>query len=591
MSNGNSAFLVPKLLSDEPLDHDEKSSFQRDAYAATLAGLIASADTRAPMTIAVHGSWGSGKTSLMRKVQGILQDPQNNGFAGDRYLDCKTVWFEAWRYAKQDEMLVALSSQVLKTMESGGFLDSVRARLDDPQQKEFNLFGFTTSAITQILSLGRINLDPANYQTESAFRRNLAFYDQFQEFLTQLIDKFVAGQRGGRLVVFIDDLDRCIPSKIVQVLESVKLFLNTPSCLFVLGADADVVASAVQAHYDGENLRDFNGREYLDKIIQVQFPLPPISPANMTGYIQDISGHEEAQPYLGFVAQTIPTNPRRIKTFLNHIELQWSVLRNGGLGGNLEKDRLVEWLILGQRKGGFCDYVVGLPNDAERVQSLQMLKQIADGRHDSELPDDSPLSVYAADQELLRIFQLGDFTFDEETVSLCLHLAPAPRLEAPASVAEPSMSGMALSRDEALAAVREGRSLLGATLSGTDLSGADLSGADLRRADLRRADLSGADLRRANLRRADLRRADLSGADLNWAYLREANLSWAYLNGANLSWAELIRANLEGAIFDADRIDLSQTLNWRRARWDAPVLEILLERYGEDTTQPVPSNE
>lgn len=107
--------LAPQLLSDEPLSHDEDASFQRDAYAATLASLIASRNTRAPTTIGVHGRWGSGKTSLMRKVQAILQDPPNNGLAGDRFLDCKTVWFEAWRYAKQEEMFVTLSGQVLKT--------------------------------------------------------------------------------------------------------------------------------------------------------------------------------------------------------------------------------------------------------------------------------------------------------------------------------------------------------------------------------------------------------------------------------------------------------------------------------------------
>ena len=87
----------------------------------------------------------------------------------------------------------------------------------------------------------------------------------------------------------------------------------------------------------------------------------------MTDYIQGISSHEESQPYLEFIAQTIPTNPLRIKTFLNHIELQWGVLCNGGLAGTMEKRHLVEWLILRQLGDGFCNFVVGLPDDTERV--------------------------------------------------------------------------------------------------------------------------------------------------------------------------------------------------------------------------------
>lgn len=427
--------LVPQLLSDEPLVHDENASFQRDAYAATLAGVIASKNTRAPTTIAVHGRWGSGKTTLMRKVEGILQNPKDNGLVGDLFLNCKTVWFEAWRYSKQEEMFVALSRQVLKTMETtGGFLDRVRTKLDDPQQDEFNLFGFTTSAITQILSLGQVNLDPSEYESESSFRKNLAFYDQFQDFMNHLIEKFVSGRRKGRLVIFIDDLDRCIPSKIVQVLESVKLFLNTQSCLFILGADSDVVASAVQAHYIGENLEEFNGREYMDKIIQVQFPLPPISPGNMANYIKEISGHEESQPYLEFISQTIPTNPRRIKTFLNHIELQWAVLRNSGLAEDFEKVHLIEWLILKERRGQFCDFITRLPNDAMRVRAFKIMKRIADGGErnssDDPLPVGFSIEEYFDDLELVRILQLGDYTFDENVIELCLHLAPAPRLEA-----------------------------------------------------------------------------------------------------------------------------------------------------------------
>ena len=53
----------------------------------------------------------------------------------------------------------------------------------------------------------------------------------------------------GVLAVCIDDLDRCLPAKTVQVLEAIKLFLDKPGCIFVLGADTDVIRDAVKAHY------------------------------------------------------------------------------------------------------------------------------------------------------------------------------------------------------------------------------------------------------------------------------------------------------------------------------------------------------
>ena len=576
MVSANDEFLVPKLFSDEPLKHDETAAFQFDAYAKTLAGLIANQYTQAPFTIAVQGQWGTGKTTLMRKVQGIL----DQGLTGDQFLPCKTVWFESWRYAKQEEMFVALTDQILRSMSKGGFLDRLKGKLSDPKQKQFDALGFGYNSIIKILTLGQIDIDPAQYQSNSRFQENWAFYDEFQETLQSLIKDFVSD---GRLAIFVDDLDRCIPSKIVQVLEAVKLFLNIDKCVFVLGADTNLVARAVQAHYRAENLEDISGEAYLDKIIQVQFPLPPIAPDHMENYIASLSGIDEAQPYLSFIARSIPTNPRRVKTFLNHIELQWAILVNSGLTENIEKIRLVEWLILQSVKPEFCDYVKALPDDAARVEAFQEMQKFATGELAPE--EGSALSRYVEDQELRRILQLGEFGFDEASITLCVHLAPAPKLEAPADDAVETAS-RPMTREEVLNAVREGRSLAGANLSGAYLRGANLSGANLRGANLNGAYLSGANLSQANLNGAYLRganfnRADLRGANLSQANLSEANLNGANLNEANLSGADLSGANLLNSVFDPKEIDLSTTLNWRDARWDDEVFKILLERYGE----------
>ena len=548
MVSTDAEFLVPQLFSDEPLKHDETAAFQFDAYARTLAGLIASKGTRAPITIAVQGRWGTGKTTLMRKVQGIL----DAGLLGDWFLPCKTVWFESWRYAKQEEMFVALTDQILRSMTQGGFLDRIKAKLSDPKRKQFDAIGFGYNSIVKILTLNQVDIDYTKYQSNSRFQDNWAFYDEFQEILQSLIKDFVSN---GRLAIFVDDLDRCIPSKIVQVLEAVKLFLNIDKCVFVLGADTSLVARAVQAHYRAENLEDINGEEYLDKIIQVQFPLPPIAPDHMENYIASLSGIEEAQPYLNFIAQSIPTNPRRVKTFLNHIELQWAILSNSGLTGDIEKARLVEWLIFQSIKPEFCDYVKSQPTDLEKAKVIVDMKDfttnptLASGEPDGMGGYQNPTvhlpPEYMKDQELLRIFQLGDFSFDKASITLCVHLALAPKLEAPAAdVAQ--IASRPMTREQVLDALQRGDNLVGADLSRADLTG-----------------------------------AYLSGAILSGAYLSGAYLSGADLTGANLFGANLRRADLANSIFVPNEIDLSETRNWRQAHWNDDVYRILIERYGE----------
>ena len=89
----------------------------------------------------------------------------------------------------------------------------------------------------------------------------------------------------GVLVVFIDDLDRCLPAKAVQVLEAVKLFLDKPGCVFVLGAHTDVVQQAVAGFYRDSGVVGESAKEYLEKIIQLRFDLPPIVTDTMKGYL------------------------------------------------------------------------------------------------------------------------------------------------------------------------------------------------------------------------------------------------------------------------------------------------------------------
>lgn len=89
-----------------------------------------------------------------------------------------------------------------------------------------------------------------------------------------------------------------------------------------------------------------------------------------------------------------------------------------------------------------------------------------------------------------------------------------------------------ITRDEALARIRDRKPGEALSLCGVDLRGADLAEADLRRTDLYRSNLTGANLYAADLTGADLHGADLHGAGLRGANLREANLWGANLHGA-----------------------------------------------------------
>jgi len=161
----------------------------------------------------------------------------------------------------------------------------------------------------------------------------------------------------GALVIFIDDLDRCLPAKTVQVLEAVKLFLDKPGCVFVLGADIAQVERAVTAHYQdtgvvGVTASGETASDYLEKIIQLRFPLPPIEVGKMETFLGEtqVDGVKLITEAWGTSWKLLITgaevNPRKVKTILNDLSLQWAMLVNSEQAQGVNREDFNAWQVL-----------------------------------------------------------------------------------------------------------------------------------------------------------------------------------------------------------------------------------------------------
>ena len=294
-------WVTPKILSDLPLREGDKFHFHFDQFAVTLARLIADPGTRTPLTIGISGAWGSGKTTLLQCIQEKLascngkKTPSfaNPGESAKDFRKCKTVWFEAWKYNDDDEILAALVRVILDAMHKDGLFATIQAEWEDPQQPKYDWVGMFLNAFQ--LKFGGLGaeigfkLDPKAYEQESPFKTHTAFFDHFSEAFVRLMAAWVhhtgkpskIDEQTGALVVFIDDLDRCLPEKTMQVLEAIKLFLDKDGCVFVLGAHTEVIQKAVTKIYQDAGLSDENASDYLEKIIQLRFELPPLDEDQM----------------------------------------------------------------------------------------------------------------------------------------------------------------------------------------------------------------------------------------------------------------------------------------------------------------------
>jgi tetratricopeptide (TPR) repeat protein len=297
------------MLTDNEIRKATEDSLGFRALAQTLKEIVCSSET--PLTIGVYGEWGSGKTSLMRMTQDLLE-----GGAG-----VKTIWFDAWKFDKSYDLRVALIHTILRKIQEDKSTPQKIKEKAEELLKRVNWFGLGKAALSFFvpspLILQLLN-EPLLKNAEDIPGKTLELIGDFEDKFKDLAQDYVGKE--GRLVVFIDDLDRCIPEKAIDVLEAIKLFLNVPGSVFIIGADKKVIEDGILQRY-GERFENW-GKHYLDKIIQIPVSLPPLRKDIITErFIQGLNISDEIKKYASIIAE-VGDNPRTIKRLLNRFEIQ-----------------------------------------------------------------------------------------------------------------------------------------------------------------------------------------------------------------------------------------------------------------------------
>jgi len=451
-------WITPWIVTDEPVEErrGERAYFQFEEYAKTFARIIAAKRTRTPLTIGIHGEWGTGKTTLMRAIEEQLcgrrkrnERPPflNAGEDASLYRPCRTVWFNAWKYSNQETLFVALIEAILNQMRRDGFIHELYAELARPDQLKMKVAEAVISTLSQVFTLGQVEVDLSKFQTESRFKTHMAFLDEFQEVFDRLLRWYVVrdwkderevDDQKGVLAVFVDDLDRCLPDRTVQVLETIKLMMGKPGTIFVLGASRRVVQAAVQAHYQLQKFEEISSQDYLDKIVQLRFDLPPVRPERIEEFIRQFRVWEADDPLLTnlpLVTEGVPTNPRRVKTFINYLELHWGLLVNSRQVTPADREQFVAWMVLTDVAPQLVAHLREMRTDEERAACLAQLMGVGGeekgGLRLLETEETlRPLAHNLRLQRVLEDLRKREFAFDASTLGRFIHLS-APPVQAP----------------------------------------------------------------------------------------------------------------------------------------------------------------
>ena len=296
-----------------------------DVHANLIKGLIDEPEML-PITIGVFGDWGSGKSSIMESLKKAYDTEENK--------TTMCLQFNGWVFEGYDDAKAALIEAILKSFEDNKSLPQKAKDKLATLAKSVNWmrtigFGVKNVAIPLVTAslTGGLSLGPQIFEWIKGLSGNPAKiaeavrdldYDKFKEEYFkegsqlsieekyQVVRKFrddfkelldAAGI--SKLIVLIDDLDRCLPDRIIDNLEAIKLFLNVDNSAFVIGADPRIVRDAIRHRYKDLIARDDadeNKRvviDYLEKLIQVPYTLPKLSDSEVETYITLLFCEEE----------------------------------------------------------------------------------------------------------------------------------------------------------------------------------------------------------------------------------------------------------------------------------------------------------
>ncbi len=233
-------------------------------------------------SIAIDGRWGSGKTFFVRQSMFVINAknpsstiddekrvrithrlPFKNNSEDDTNCDL-AVYYDAWENDNDTDPILSLIYEITKQL-------SIEY---DFKEKDF----FKTAAyIAEVISGRNVSGLLESLKGDNPiekFKEQKDLSEKIKQFFSDILV-----ERGNRLVVFVDELDRCKPTYAVRLLEQIKHYLSDDRVIFVFSVNIDELQHTIK-HYYGD---DFDACRYLDRFFDFRVALPP---ADMTKYLK-----------------------------------------------------------------------------------------------------------------------------------------------------------------------------------------------------------------------------------------------------------------------------------------------------------------
>lgn len=253
----NKREVIGMISPDLPITKFEDDTLNRGSFAQSLAQVLLQYSHSSSFSVGLYGEWGSGKTSLLNMVLGIVEQSDEN---------IVILRFNPWLCSDPKQ----LTSQFFKQMATAIKLKKPAAaqawELIDQYADIFDAASLIPVAGTFVAIAGKI-------LTKRAKKQNEQHVNDLQDIKNKIIEKMT--EENLKIIVSIDDIDRLSEEEIIAVFQLVKALADFPKTIYLLAFDYNVVVKALRKVQHGD------GKEYLEKVIQVPFEIPAPSIASI----------------------------------------------------------------------------------------------------------------------------------------------------------------------------------------------------------------------------------------------------------------------------------------------------------------------
>jgi KAP family P-loop domain len=362
-------------ISDRPLEPGDPDPLGYRELALSISRFLRNENTIAPITIAITGDWGTGKSSIMNLLR---RDLSSRGL--------QSIWFNAWHNQTEDDLFATILQAVRKQgVPQWWELDYLPFRLrllwirwrsrwqsitlllmaialltgiewqhrsegshtvsdffDSLKSWQSFIDGLKNLShdtlwvlVICILYAGKhlydglkaFGVDPASLLASRSGTTSLPDLEKQtalrQSFAQELREVTQALGKSRRMVIFIDDLDRCMPDNIRIVLEAVNFIVTSGECFVIMGLSRRPVEAGIGLSFEqiademtwsttgegpdpeetAKEKRLRFSRQYLDKLINIEIPARPISSARYKELVLDNARSAEPVDLVSYIAR------------------------------------------------------------------------------------------------------------------------------------------------------------------------------------------------------------------------------------------------------------------------------------------------